>query len=147
MEGNELKEISKKLKDKIVIFLLCGTLLIIVLSIIALLSGAVMKILGFEYYSIGSIILFFIIATFLSYPLNLLAEALPKALLSLDRLSLQTAKLLYIVLDTFVTFWGLKITDYYMQSVSAKDISILVISLIFALLCMNDVEKNSNVTE
>lgn len=119
----------------------------IVLSIIALLSGAVMKILGFEYHSIGSIILFFIIATILSYPLSLLAEALPKALLSLDRISLQTAKLLYIVLDTFVTFWGLKITDYYMQSVSAKDISILVISLIFALLCMNDVEKNSNITE
>lgn len=141
MEGKELKEIFEKLKDKIVTFLLCGTLLIIVLSIIALLSGTVMRIFGFEYQSTGSIILFFIIATILSYPLSLLAEALPKALLSLGRLSLQAAKLLYIVLDTFVTFWGLKITDYYMQSVSAKDISILVISLIFALLCMNDVER------
>lgn len=141
-----MKSIFNKHKDKIVIFLLCGMLFMIVLSIIALFSGAIMKMFGFEYRSIGSIILFFIIATILSYPLSLLAEALPSALLSLNRISVKIAKLLYVVLDTFVTFFGLKITDYYMQSVSAKDISILVISLIFALLCMNDVEKNSNLT-
>lgn len=141
-----MKSIFNKHKDKIVIFLLCGMLLMIVLSIIALLSGAIMKMFGFEYRSIGSIILFFTIATILSYPLSLLAEALPSALLSLNRISVKIAKLLYVVLDTFVTFFGLKITDYYMQSISAKDISILVISLIFALLCMNDVEKNSNLT-
>lgn len=142
-----MKAFFEKNKDKIVIFLLCSMLVMIVLSIIALFSGAVMKIFGFKYRSIGSIILFFIIATILSYPLSLFAEALPSALLSLNRLSVKIAKLLYIVLDTFITFIVLKITDYYMQSVSATDISILVISLIFALLCMNDVEKNSNLTE
>lgn len=141
---NELKETFKKYKEKIVIFLLCGALLLIVVSILALFSGAIMKMFGFEYYSIGSIILFFIIATIISYPLSLLVEAGSKALLSLNKLSVEITKLLYIVLDTFVTFWGLKITDYYMQSVSAKDISILVISLIFALLCVNDIGKTSN---
>lgn len=141
---NELKETIKKNKEKIVIFLSCGALLFIVVSILALFSGAIMKIFGFEYYSIGSIILFFIIATIISYPLSLLVEAGSKALLSLNKLSVEITKLLYIVLDTFVTFWGLKITDYYMQSVSAKDISILVISLIFALLCVNDIGKTSN---
>lgn len=139
-----MKETFKKYKEKIVIFLLCGTLLLIVVSILALFSGAIMKMFGFEYYSIGSIILFFIIATIISYPLSLLVEAGSKALLSLNKLSVEITKLLYIVLDTFVTFWGLKITDYYMQSVSAKDISILVISLIFALLCVNDIGKTSN---
>lgn len=116
----------------------------IVLSIIALFSGAIMKIFGFEYHSIGSIVLFFIIATCISFPLSLLVEAFPKVLLSMSKLSLLAAKTLFIVLDTFVTFWGLKITDYYMQSVSAKDISIFVVSLIFALLCMNDIGKSSN---
>lgn len=139
-----MKETIKKNKEKIVIFLSCGALLFIVVSILALFSGAIMKIFGFEYYSIGSIILFFIIATIISYPLSLLVEAGSKALLSLNKLSVEITKLLYIVLDTFVTFWGLKITDYYMQSVSAKDISILVISLIFALLCVNDIGKTSN---
>lgn len=141
---NELKKTFKKNKEKIVIFLSSGALLLIVVSILALFSGAIMKIFGFEYYSIGSIILFFIIATIISYPLSLLVEAGSKALLSLNKLSVEITKLLYIVLDTFVTFWGLKITDYYMQSVSAKDISILVISLIFALLCVNDIGKTSN---
>lgn len=139
-----MKETFKKYKEKIVIFLLCGALLLIVVSILALFSGTIMKMFGFEYYSIGSIILFFIIATIISYPLSLLVEAGSKALLSLNKLSVEITKLLYIVLDTFVTFWGLKITDYYMQSVSAKDISILVISLIFALLCVNDIGKTSN---
>lgn len=144
MESERIERNIQKNKEKIVIFLSSGALLLIVVSILALFSGAIMKIFGFEYYSIGSIILFFIIATIISYPLSLLVEAGSKALLSLNKLSVEITKLLYIVLDTFVTFWGLKITDYYMQSVSAKDISILVISLIFALLCVNDIGKTSN---
>ena len=136
-----LKQIYEKRKEKIVTFLLCGVLLIAVLSVLALLSGAVMKVLGFEYHSIGSIVLFFIIATILSYPLGLIAGAFPKALLSLNKVSKQAAIFLYIFLDTFATFWGLKITDNYMQSVSAKDISILVVSLIFALLGISDIDK------
>ena len=62
-------------------------------------------------------------AAILSYPLSLIASALPKALLSLNKLSMQEAKLLYVFLDTFATYWGLRITDYFMPSVSVKDIS------------------------
>lgn len=122
--------------------LLCGVLLIIVLSVLALISGAIMKVFGFEYRSIGSIILFFIIATIISYPLGLIAGALPKALLSLDKVSMPTAITLYLILDTFATFWGLRITDYCMQSISAEDISIFVISLIFAFLGVSDIKKS-----
>lgn len=52
-----LKEYFEKHKEKIISFLLCGFLLIIVLSILALISGVIMKMFGFEYRSIGSIIL------------------------------------------------------------------------------------------
>ena len=82
-------------------------------------------------------------AAILSYPLSLIASALPKALLSLNKLSMQEAKLLYVFLDTFATYWGLRITDYFMPSVSVKDISIVVVALIFALLGMSDIEKQS----
>lgn len=139
-----MREFFIRHKEKIVTFLLCVVLLIIVLSILALLSGAVMKMFGFEYRSIGSVVLFFIVATILSYPLSLIAGAFSKALLSLNKLSERSARLLYIILDTFATFWGLKITDYCMQSISAEDISVLVISLIFALLGMSDIGKISN---
>ena len=67
-----------------------------------------MKVFGFEYRSIGSIILFFIIATIISYPLGLIAGAFPKALLSLDKVSIYTAMALYLILDTFATFLGIE---------------------------------------
>ena len=130
-------------KEKVITLLSCGLLITIVLSVLALLSGAVMKLFGFEYKSVGSVILFFIVAAILSYPLSLIASALPKALLSLNKLSIQEAKLLYVFLDTFATYWGLRITDYFMPSVSVKDISIVVVALIFALLCMSDIETRS----
>lgn len=141
MECETLKEFFEKHKEKIITLLLCGVLFIIVLSVLALISGAIMKVFGLEYRSIGSIILFFIIATIISYPLGLIAGAFPKALLSLDKVSIHTAMALYLILDTFATFWGLRITDYCMQTISAEDISIFVISLIFALLGVSDIKK------
>ena len=121
-----MKEFFEKHKEKIITLLLCGVLLIILLSVLALISGSIMILFGFEYRSIGSIILFFIIATIISYPLGLIAGAFPKALLSLDKVSMPTAITLYLILDTFATFWGLRITDYCMQTISAEDISIFL---------------------
>lgn len=120
-------------KDKIITFIICGTIFIEMLSIIALVSGTVMKLFGFQYESIGSIILFFIIATIMSFPLNLIAGALPKALYELERISKLDALILYLTLDTIATSFGLKIVDYYMSSVSATTISIVVISFLLAL--------------
>lgn len=96
------------LKDKIITFIICGTIFIGMLSIIALVSGTVMKLFGFQYESIGSIILFFIIATIMSFPLNLIAGALPKALYELKRISKLYAFILYLTLDTIATSFGLK---------------------------------------
>ena len=120
-------------KEKIITSIICGTIFIGMLSIIALVSGTVMKLFGFQYESIGSIILFFIIATIMSFPLNLIAGALPKALYELERISKLDALILYLTLDTIATSFGLKIVDYYMSSVSATTISIVVISFLLAL--------------
>ena len=134
-------------KNKIITVLLGGCLLAAVLSIFALLSGAVMKLFGFEYQSPASVILFFIAGAMLSYPLGLIAGALPKALLSLKRLSERAAKLLYVFLDTFATFLGFRITDYFMTSVSAENRSIIVVSLLIALLGMGEIGKQSDQDE
>lgn len=127
-------------KDKIITFIICGTIFIGMLSIIALVSGTIMKLLGFQYESIGSIILFFIIATIMSFPLNMVAGVLPKALYELERLSKPYAFILYLTLDTIATSFGLKIVDYYMSSVSATTISIVVISFLLALPGSDDFE-------
>ena len=101
-----LKDLFEKHKEKIITLLLCGALLAIALSVLAFISGAIMKVFGFEYRSIGSIVLFFVAASIVSYPLGLIAGALPKALVSLDKVSLPAARTLYLRLDTFATFWG-----------------------------------------
>ena len=69
---------SNKNREKIITFIICSVLIIAVLSIIAVFSGAIMRLLGFEYESVGSFILYFVIASIVSYPMNLIAGALPK---------------------------------------------------------------------
>ncbi|OKZ87035.1 regulatory YrvL family protein [Clostridium sp. 29_15] len=140
-----MKEIWKRYKENIVIFLLCALLFLGILSIIALLCGVIMRMFGFEYESVGSIILFFVIATIISYPFSMIAMVLPKIFLSLGKVSKQMAILFYIILDTFATFYGLRVVDYFMQSVSATDISIAIVSLIIALFGINDVDKNKGI--
>ena len=103
-----MRKFFEKHKEKIITLLLCGVLLIIVLSVLALISGAIMKVFGFEYRSIGSIILFFIIATIISYPLGLIAGALPKALLILRQSINAYSNNTLSNLDTFCNFLGIK---------------------------------------
>ena len=125
-------------KEKFKTFAICGMIFLLILSIIALISGYIMKIFGFQYESVGSIILFFIIATIMSFPLNLIASAFPKALLKLGKINWRTAFILYLVLDTVATSFGLKVVDYYMPIVSATNISIIIISLLFAFMGKDD---------
>lgn len=128
----------KNNKEKLITFIVCGTIFVAVLSVIALLSGVVMRLFGFRYQSIWSIILFFIIATVVSYPINLIAGGLPKALYKLKRISKNIAIILYLALDTIATCFGLMIVDYCMSTIFASDLSKLVISFILVLPGIDD---------
>ena len=132
---------SNKKREKIITFIFGALLIIIVLAIIAIFSGAIMRLLGFEYESVGGFILYFIIASVVSYPINLIAGALPKALLNLDRITREIAVCMYVLLDTIATFYGFYIVDYLMPSVSANTISLIVLALVFALFGISDIKK------
>ena len=103
-----------------------------------------MRLLGFEYESVGGFILYFIIASIVSYPMNLVAGAFPKALLNLDRITREMAVCMYALLDTITTFFGFYIVDYFMPSVSANTISLIVLALVFALFGISDVKKKES---
>ena len=103
-----------------------------------------MRLLGFEYESVGGFILYFIIASIVSYPMNLVAGAFPKALLNLDRITREMAVCMYVLLDTITTFFGFYIVDYFMPSVSANTISLIVLALVFALFGISDVKKKES---
>lgn len=132
---------SNKKREKIITFIFGALLIIIVLAIIAIFSGAIMRLLGFEYESVVGFILYFIIASVVSYPINLIAGALPKALLNLDRITREIAVCMYVLLDTIATFYGFYIVDYFMPSVSANTISLIVLALVFALFGISDIKK------
>ena len=132
---------SNKEREKIITFILGALLIIVVLAIIAIFSGAIIRLLGFEYESVGGFILYFIIASVVSYPINLIAGALPKALLNLDRITREIAVCMYVLLDTIATFYGFYIVDYFMPSVSANTISLTVLALMFALFGISDIKK------
>ena len=132
---------SNKKREKIITFIFGALLIIIVLAIIAIFSGAIMRLLGFEYESVGGFILYFIIASVVSYPINIIAGALPKALLNLDRITREIAVCMYVLLDTIATFYGFYIVDYFMPSVSANTISLTVLALVFALFGISDIKK------
>ena len=132
---------SNKKREKIITFIFGALLIIVVLAIIAIFSGAIMRLLGFEYESVGGFILYFIIASVVSYPINLIAGALPKALLNLDRITREIAVCMYVLLDTIATFYGFYIVDYFMPSVSANTISLIVLALVFALFGISDIKK------
>ena len=135
---------DKRDYKKAVIFIIGIALIIAVLSIFAVFSASIMYWLGFEYESVGSFILYFIIGSFVSYPMNLIAGALPKALLKLKKISKSPAIFLYMVLDTIATFLGFYLVDVSMSSVSSSNISLLVLALIFAALAISDITEKTN---
>lgn len=97
-----------------------------------------MRLFGFEYTSIKSIIIFFIIVAIVEFPIEILVSAFSKVLVSLDKITIKSAKSIFILLDTLSTMFTMSLIDYFMGSVSASDLSILVISFIIALLSMKD---------
>lgn len=128
-----MKEFWKKYGEKVILIVVSMVIFTAALSVVAIFCGAVMKLFGFSYHSPGSAILFFIIAAVISCPLNLLVSALIGMLFSLGRLPRPAAVLLYIVWDAAATALGLSIVDYYMESVSASPLSVIVISFLLSL--------------
>lgn len=130
----------KKYTGKTIAVVIVLALIIVIISIIAVLGGAVMKLFGFEYDSIWNIIVFFVIMAIISFPAGLVAEALPKVLYKeFHKLTDGQAKALYLVLDTLVTAICMSIVDYFMESVAATDLAILVVAVLLAIPGMKDV--------
>lgn len=134
---NKLKKILEPIIGYGIVFIV----LIAVISVIAILGGGIMRLFGFEYTSVKSIIIFFTIVTIVGFPIETIALSFPKALLSLDKITIKLAKILFVILDTLSTMLTMSLIDYFMGSVSASDISIFVISFIIALLSMKDLNE------
>ena len=94
----------KRLKDtlgKFMGFLVIVGIIVAIVSLLAISGGALMKIFGFTYQSVGSIILFFVVSGILAFPIELFVKAIPKVLfLHFKKINAFEAKVIFIVLDT-----------------------------------------------
>ena len=123
-------------------FIICVAVVLGIVSVIALVGGSIMKIFGFRYESVGKIILFFLIFAIVGFPMEVFAQALPNALLSLDRISFMSAKVLFVFLDTTATTIAMVVVDHFMKSVSASLLSILVVAFLFAITSLDEVKRD-----
>ena len=130
----------KAILGKLIGFLIIVAIIVAIISLLALFGGALMKMFGFTYKSVGSIILFFAISGILAFPIELFVKAVPKVLFShFKKINEFEAKVMFVVLDTLLSMAMFSMVDYFMKSVSATPISLFVVSLVMSLLCMNDV--------
>lgn len=137
-------------KIKTILGKLIGTLIIVgiivsIITLLALFGGALMKVFGFTYQSVGSIVLFFAISGILAFPIEIFVKAIPKVLfLRFKKINEVEAKVLFVFLDTFLSMIMMSLVDYFMKSVSATSTSLFVVSLVMSLLCVNDITKNKD---
>ena len=138
----------KRIKNsigKFIGFLIIVGIIAAIVSVVAIFGGALMKIFGFTYRSVGSIILFFVISGILAFPLELFVKAIPKVLFShFKKINEFEAKLMFVVLDTFLSMIMFLVVNYFMHSVSATPVALFIVSLVMSLLCMNDVLENKD---
>ena len=81
----------------------------------------------------------------LVFPIELFVKAIPKVLFSrFKKISAFEAKVIFVVLDTSLSMIMMSLVDYFMKNVSATSVSLFVVSLVMALLCMNDVTENED---
>ena len=127
------KRILKDVLDSLSVFLVAFFLFIGVIALLCVFGGEVMRVFGFRYSSVRSVMGFFIFGAIISWPISLAAEAIPKVL-CFDKKVLKKwqAVIVYIALATFATSVGLFVVDSYTTKVVANRPSIIVVSLLLA---------------
>ena len=127
----------EKIKD----FLIKGMAIIInvpitiaFFSLMALFAGGIMKMFGFTYESVGSVVLFFLISGILGYPMVVFAKTISNTLFSYFKIIKEwQAWIILVVLKTALAMIRLALVDYFMDGVSATLLAVFIISLLMSL--------------
>ena len=128
------KRILKDVLDSFLVFLAAVILFIGAIALLCVFGGEVMRVFGFQYSSLRSVIEFFVIGAIISWPVSLAAEAIPKVLCYDKRMIPKwMAVVMYVVLATFATALGLFAVDSHTTKVVANQPSIIAVSFLLAL--------------
>ncbi len=124
--------------------LICAGLVLLVVTFVALTGGAVMKLFGFQYESVWTIVAYFAVAELLTLPIDWISGAVPRILWYFGKLPAPAAILLYLILDAGISFAAFRAVDHWMPGVAATDTAIFVLAAITALLGVKDVLRKPN---
>lgn len=132
MHGNQ--RIKKDFINSFLTFLVDVVLFIGFIALLSVFGAEIMRMFGFTYRSVRSVMTFFVVGAIISWPISLSAEAIPK-ILCFDKKLIPKwqAVIMYIVLATFATAVGLFIVNAHMTGVVANRTSIVVVSLLLAM--------------
>ncbi|WMI81018.1 YrvL family regulatory protein [Anaerotignum sp. MB30-C6] len=126
-------KVMKRLIVPFLGYLVIGGLILGVVSIIAMFGGVYMHLFGFQYESVGTLILFFILVSIISLPLESLAIFLTQFMIRLG-LAQKNYGLVYIFFDVSSCFIAMQIVDYFMPSIVSTRLSILLFALTLSLI-------------
>ena len=122
------------MREKLISALLALGLIGGFIALEALLLSGLLRLLGFQYDSLGWLALYLLLSAALGLPLELFTNGLARALYKLGRAARWQANLLYIPLDALCSCFIFWLVDALMDSAEGTGLSILALALIFALL-------------
>lgn len=123
----------KKMSTPFLGYLIIGGCILAVITILALFGGVFMHLFGFQYESVSSLILFFVLVSILSLPLESLANFLTNNLISLG-IAKESYGFVYVFFDVTSCFIAMLIVDYFMESIVSTKSSILLFALTLSLI-------------
>ena len=130
-----------KKSNKVLGYLLGTGVVALALGGMALGGGAVMSIFGFEFVSLKDVILFFLAATAISYPLIKIASNFPRLMCVRGVINKPAAMALYVAVGAVVNFFCFFALDRMMENIVATFPALLVVSTLFSLPGVNTVDQ------
>ncbi|MDD6039194.1 MAG: YrvL family regulatory protein [bacterium] len=131
---HENKRILSETLQHFITFLVAIILFLATILMIIAVYGTIMSQFEFEYTSGQAVVVFFALATLMSWPICLAAEALPKLLLlDYKRINKTQAVILYLILATIANGIGLALANHFVIRVTTNTSAILAVSLVIAI--------------
>ena len=112
---------------------ICLSIVLIFLLGISFFELMVLRLLGLQYASIGSLVFFFVFYLVLEIPLSLLSNAIPKALYSVGIIR-SSKGLLSFLLDTGSTLILIQLLDKFMVDIKIEWQGVIIFSIITGMI-------------
>lgn len=118
-----------KQKKTLKTILICTFIIASILIGITFLEVLLLRLLGLQYQSVGSLMIFVVIYLFLEFPLSLITDNIPKALKTVG--IIKSSKGLFpVILDIVKSYMLILVIDYFMETIAISWQGILIFALI-----------------